>query len=285
METILEIKDITKKYDGFTLDIVSILIPEGVIMGFIGENGAGKTTTLKAILNLIKIDSGTIKIFNKDIHTDEKTIKEDIGVVFSDSSFPENLNAMQINNIMKDFHPHWDNTLYYQYLKDFDLPTKKRIKEFSKGMKMKLSIACALAHHPKLLILDEATSGLDPIVRDDILSIFQQFIQDEHHSVFLSTHITSDIEKIADYITFIHKGKIILSEEKDALLENYAILKIDEESSKKIDSMDVEGIRKSSFGAEVLINNKEKVQKQFPSAVFDHVTLEDIMLFKIKGGK
>lgn len=283
MENILEIKNMTKSYADFQLKDVSLRIPKGTIMGFIGENGAGKTTTIKAILRLIEIENGSIEVFGKDMKEFEKENKEMIGVVLADSMFPEAMQAKQIDCVMKELYKQWDSPLFYNYLKRFALPTKKTIKQFSKGMKMKLAIAIALSHHPKLLILDEATSGLDPVVRDEMLDIFLEFIQDGEKSVLISSHITSDIEKAADYVTFIHKGNILLSEEKDILLDSYGILKATPAMLERLTPSDYVGIRKSTFQLEVLVKNKEVILRRFPDAVIDHATLEDIMLYTVKG--
>ena len=217
MENNLEVKNLRKKYNGFELKDINLELPKGMIMGLIGENGAGKTTTIKSILNLIKIDKGEIKIFGLNIKENEKKIKEDIGVVLDDGFFSEYLNPADINKIMRKMYKNWDEKLYFKYLEDFKLPKNKISKEFSSGMKMKLKIAVALSHHPKLLILDEPTSGLDPVARSEILDIFQDFIQNEDNSIFVSSHITSDLEHIADYITFINEGKIVLSKTRDEL--------------------------------------------------------------------
>lgn len=283
METILEVKDISKTYSNFTLNNVSISLPKGCIMGFIGENGAGKTTTIKAILQLIYLDSGSIHVFGKDMAKFDKSCKEEIGVVLSDSMFPENMTPKNIDVVMKNIYHNWDSPVFFNYCKNLNLPVLKRIKEYSKGMKMKLGIACALSHHPKLLLMDEATSGLDPIVRDEILEVFLDFIQDEEHSVFLSSHITSDIEKVADYVVFIHEGQIILSEAKDELLENYAILKATSEQFEALENSDIIGYRTSKYSIDVLIKDRFAMKKRFPDAVLEHATLEDIMLFTIKG--
>lgn len=283
MEHILELKNVTKKYNDFELHNINLTIPKGTIMGFIGENGAGKTTTIKSILNLIHIDQGQIEVFGKEIIQHEKECKEDIGVVLSESMFPENMDMVKINKVMHNIYKHWDSDKFFEYGDQFQLPTKKRIKNFSKGMRMKLAIACALSHHPKLLILDEATSGLDPIVRDEILEVFMDFIQDEEHSIFISSHITSDIEKIADYVTFIHKGKIILSEAKDEMLDSYGILRATPEIFSELDKKDYISYRRSTYATDVLIQNRQEMQKCYPKAVIDPASLEDIMLYTVKG--
>ena len=219
MENILEVKNLCKNDDKFSLKNISLNLPKGTIMGLVGENGAGKSTTIKAILNLVHTSDGIIKIFGLDCKEHEMEIKEDIGIVLDEGFVSEYLNPKDINTIMKDMYKNWDEELYFKYLADFKLPEDKISKEYSSGMKMKLKIAVALAHHPKLLILDEPTSGLDPVARNDILDIFQDFIQDEEHGIFVSSHITSDLESIADYITFINNGEIVLSKTRDELLD------------------------------------------------------------------
>ena len=285
MENILEIKNLSKKYDGFELKNVNIELPKGMIMGFIGENGAGKTTTIKAILNIINRDAGEIKIFGLDNKENERKIKEDIGVVLDDSFLSEYLNPSDINKIMKNIYKNWDEKLYFKYIEDFKLPKEKISKEYSSGMKMKLKIAVALAHHPKLLILDEPTSGLDPVARNEILDIFQEFIQDENKGIFVSSHITSDLERIADYITFINNGEIILTKTRDELLENYGIVKCSEEQFKKIDKKDYIKYKKNKYEYDVLIKNKYEFKNNYDISVIDKPSLEDIMLIYIKGEK
>ena len=285
MENILEIKNLSKKYKGFELKIVNIKLPKGMIMGFIGENGAGKTTTIKSILNIINRDSGEIKIFGLDNKENERKIKEDIGVVLDDSFLSEYLNPADINKIMKNIYKNWDEKLYFKYIEDFKLPKEKISKEYSSGMKMKLKIAVALAHHPRLLILDEPTSGLDPVARNEILDIFQEFIQDEEHGIFVSSHITSDLEHIADYITFINNGEIIFTKTRDELLENYGIVKCSEEQFKKIDKKDYIKYKKNRYEYDVLIEDKYEFKKKYDISVIDKPSLEDIMLIYIKGEK
>jgi ABC-2 type transport system ATP-binding protein len=279
MGNILEIKNLSKKYDDFALDNVNITLPKGSIMGFIGENGAGKSTTIKLILDLIHRDSGKISIFGWDNIEYENKIKEDIGVVFEENNLPENMTITDVSIVMRNIYKNWDSKVFNSFMKEFSLPAKKTIKEFSRGMKMKLSIAVALSHHAKLLILDEATSGLDPIIREEILDMFLEFIQDEEHSIFASSHIISDLEKVADYITFIHKGKILFSESKDNLLYKYGILKCRASEFEIIDKSIVAGYRKSKFGVEALVL-KDKIKGKH---IIDHASIEDIMLFSIKG--
>lgn len=226
MENILEVNNLCKTYDSFSLKNINLELPKGTIMGLVGENGAGKSTTIKAILNLIHTSNGLVKIFGLDMKEKEIEIKEDIGVVLDEGFFSEYLTPTDINNILSGIYKNWSEELFFKYLEDFKLPKDKVSKEFSTGMKMKLKIAAALSHKPKLLILDEPTSGLDPIARQDILDIFQDFIQDEEHSVLVSSHITSDLENIADYISFINNGEIVLSKTRDELIDKMRNCKV-----------------------------------------------------------
>lgn len=284
MKNAIEIKDLTKKYDNkFELGPINIDIPSGCIIGLIGENGAGKTTLIKSLLSIIKPNKGTINIFEKDTNKYEASIKEDIGVVLDDMFFPEILNAKDLNIIMKDLYKNWNPDLYNKYLEDFKLPNDKKIKEMSKGMRKKLEIAVALSHKPKLLILDEPTSGLDPVVRSEVLDIFLKFIEDEEHTILLSTHITSDLEHIADEIIFIDKGKLLLQENRDELLDNYGILKCNIEDFSKIDKHDIIRYKKQKYNYEILISNKNKLSKKYKDYVIDKITLEDLMVLMIKG--
>ena len=285
MENNLEVKNLCKKYNGFELKDINLELPKGMIMGLIGENGAGKTTTIKAILNMINRDSGKIAIFGLDNIKDGKQIKEDIGVVLDDSFLSEYLNPIDINKIMKNIYKNWDEKLYFKYIEDFKLPKDKMSKEYSSGMKMKLKIAVALSHNPKLLILDEPTSGLDPVARNEILDNFQEFIQDENKGIFVSSHITSDLEHIADYITFINNGEIIFIKTRDELLENYGIVKCSEEQFKKIDKKDYIKYKKNRYEYDVLIEDKYEFKKKYDIYVIDKTSLENIMLIYIKGEK
>ncbi len=278
MESAFKITNLSKNYKDFKLDNINIELPKGCIMGFIGENGAGKSTTIKLILDLIHRDSGNITILGKDNKKELNFIKENIGVVMDECFFPENINAANINLIMKNIYKTWDEKKFNNLLSGFSLPDKKIIKDYSRGMKMKLSIAVALSHDSKLLILDEATSGLDPIVRDEILDVFLEFIQNEEHSIFISSHIISDLEKICDYVTFIHKGRIIFSEPKDSLIEDYGILKCSLEDFKNIDKSIIKGYRKNSFGVEALVLKNSFKGKY----IIDKASIEDIMLFYVK---
>ena len=286
MTNIIEIKNLVKKYDNrFTLGSIDLEIPNGVIVGLIGENGAGKTTLIKSILNILKIDEGNIKIFNKDFNKEENTIKEDIGVVLDNMFFPEILTPKDINIVMKDIYKKWDEELFKKYLNDFGLNMNKQIKTMSKGMRKKLEIATSLSHHPKLLILDEPTSGLDPVVRNEVLDIFLDFIQDEEHTILLSTHITSDLEHIADKIIFINKGKILLDKNRDDLLDNYGILKCDIDSFDTISKEDIIVYKKNKYNYEILVDNISKIKKKYKNFIVDKITLEELMVLMIKGVK
>lgn len=265
MDTILQVKDLCKKYEDFALDHVSFTLPRGCIMGFIGENGAGKSTTMKAILNLIRRDEGDIQIFGKDNIQNELEVKEKIGVVFDTMNLPEMLWAQDVGKMMRSLYRQWDPAKYAQYLEQFELPAKKTIKDFSRGMKMKLAIAVALSHNAQLLLLDEATSGLDPIVRDEILDILLDFIQNDSRGVLFSSHITSDLEKIADYVTFIHKGRIFFSDPKDQLLEQYGILKCTEKELAALDRKVIKGVRRHQFGVEALVEKCNGLHADIPS--------------------
>ena len=252
-------------------------------MGIVGENGAGKSTIIKSILDLINIDSGDIKIFGKDFKKNASEIKKDISVVFDESYFHDNLKLPDIDKIMKNIYPNWSKNKFLKYATEFKLPKDKKIKDFSRGMKMKLSIAVALSHDAKLLILDEATSGLDPVVRDEILDIFLDYIQNEDCSILIASHITSDLEKVADYITFVNNGKIIFSENKDELIYNSGVVKCSEKDIDKISKQDIVGIRKNTFGCEVMVSDRNKYENM--GFVIDKTNLEEIILFKVRGQK
>lgn len=281
----IEISGLTKQYDGFTLDKISFNVPKGTIMGFIGQNGAGKTTTIKSILNIISPTSGSIKILGLDHIQNEYEIKENIAAVFDEMPFHESMTANAINIMFKGLYKNWNSEVFFGYLDRFCLPRKKKIGKFSKGMKMKLQIAAALSHGAKLLIMDEATTGLDPVVRNEILDIFREYIQDEENSILMSSHITSDLEKIADCVTFIDKGKILLTGYKDEILENHAVIKCTLTDYKEISSEDYISARINDFGAEIMVSNRAEAQKKYPDLIIEKTTLEDIMLFYVNREK
>lgn len=286
MKNAIEIRNLVKNYgDKFTLGEINLDIPSGIIIGLIGENGAGKTTLIKSILNIIRSDKGNIKIFGKDIKINESEIKENIGVVLDNMFFPELLMPKDINSIMKDVYKNWDEQLFNKYLSEFKLKNNQSIKSMSKGMRKKLEIATALSHHPKLLILDEPTSGLDPVVRNEVLDIFLDFIQDEEHTILLSTHITSDLEHIADKIIFINQGKVVLDQSRDDLLDNYGILKCDVDKFDTISKDDIIAFKKNKYDCEILVNDINKIKKKYKDFIVDKITLEELMVLMIKGEK
>ena len=275
----LEIKGLTKNYPAFCLDHIDLTLPMGCVMGFIGENGAGKSTTILSILGAVNRDDGTVRILGQDTARGiPLSLKEHIGVVLDECCLPETLNLKDINGIMQAAYRTWDSKTFFRYVHRFFLDETKRIKDYSRGMKMKLSIACALSHDSRLLILDEATSGLDPVTRDELLDLFYEFIQDEQHSIFMSSHITSDLEKICDYVTYIHRGKLLLCREKDALLQQMGILKCSENLLSDIDPAAIHGKRNTAFGVEALVE-RQKVPSGF---TVEHASLDDILIYLVK---
>lgn len=280
MENCIEVKGITKNYKQFSLKDVSFSVPCGSVVGFIGENGAGKSTSIKAILGLIKPDGGEITVLGENSQKLTAETKEKIGVVFDGLTVPENLTAKQLDKVMKGIYRTWNSEKFFGLIGKFELPLDKKFKTFSRGMEMRLMIAAALSHGTELLILDEPTSGLDPVMRAEILDIFLEFMQDETHSILMSTHITSDLEHIADYICFIHKGEMIFTEERNEMLEKHRILKCTDEQLAKIDKSDIIGLRRGKFQNEVLTANAEK----YPDIPADAPTIEEIMVFYVKEG-
>ncbi len=281
MTNALTISGLTKTYPDFTLDNVSFVVPSGSIVGLIGENGAGKSTTINAALGLIQKEAGQVSILGKEKIDDDT--KERIGVVFDGSNYPEILSPKKINRIMKNIYRSWNEQIYFRLLKQFSLPLDKQVKQFSKGMKMKLAISAAFSHQSNLLILDEATSGLDPVMRDDILDMLLEFVQEEERSILVSSHITSDLEKIADYIVFIHKGKVVFSKPKDALMEQYGMIKCGTAQFEALDKADITAYRKMDYEWQVLITNREKMERKYPKAMIVPATIDEIMLLYIKG--
>lgn len=285
MDNALCIKSLTKEFEGFKLDNITMNVPKGSIMGLIGENGAGKTTIIKCILGVINKDSGNISVMGNNIDDKDNSYKENLGVVFDENSFNELYTAKDVNKIFKGIYKNWDENQFFDYIDNFNIDVKKKIKDYSRGMKTKLSLAVAMSHNAKFLILDEAMSGLDPVIRNEILDIFMDFIQNEENSILISSHITGDLEKICDYITFIHEGKIFASRNKDMFIEEYGILKCGSDDINCIDKNDIVSIRKNSFGAEILVDKKYKMKEKYKDFIIDNVTLEDIMMFVIKGEK
>lgn len=284
MNKILEINNVSKHYKDFSLKNINISLDRGFVMGFIGPNGAGKSTTIRLIMNLIKKDSGEIKIFGFDHIKDELQIKEKIGFVYDENHFYEELTVKEMKNIIRPFYKNWDENAFLTYVKKFGLPLNKQIKQLSKGMKMKFSLAIALSHHAELLIMDEPTSGLDPLIRSELLHILRSLMEDENKAIFFSTHITSDLEKIADYITIINNGEIILSKPMDELLEQYVIVKGSKEFLETATNLSFIGVEQNKFGFKALYNDKKELLDRFGNQVMiEKPTLEDILLFSTKG--
>lgn len=280
-ENAVEIRGVTKRYKGFTLDNISFDVPKGSIMGFVGQNGAGKTTTIRSMLNITNIDAGEIRLLGLDHIKQEFEIKNRLAVVFDELPFHDIFNAADMARIFEGIYPEWDNKQYADYMERFELPVKKKVGEYSKGMKMKLQIACALSHNAELLIMDEATTGLDPVVRDEILHIFMEYLRDGERSILMSSHITSDLEKIADSVTFIDKGKILLSGYKDVILETHGILKCSKEELPNIDKSEIVSARVNEFGAEVMLSDRERAVRLFPGKIVDAASLDDVMLYYV----
>lgn len=279
MANALELTNVTKKYKDFTLDDISFALPEGCILGLVGENGAGKSTTIRLIMDAIRADSGSIFVLGCDNRSREFTAwKDEIAVVLDEACFPERMTAEQADKILGDIYSGWESGTFFHYIEKFRIPRKKKFREFSRGMKMKFSIAAALSHRARLLILDEATSGLDPIVRDEILDIFYDFTRDEKHSILISSHIVSDLEKLCDYIAFIHEGKLLFCEEKDALSEKYGVLKCSGAFLDELDADAVLGKRVTGFGAEALVE-RDKVPAGLP---LERAGIEEIMVAMVK---
>lgn len=287
MDNILELKQVAKTFprSGFKLNEVSFYVPYGSIVGFVGENGAGKSTTIDCILNTVKKDSGDIRVFGRKMQDADTDMREKIGVVYDGNNFPAYLTAEQLSRIMQGLYRSWDESLFQKYLSDLGLPARQKMKSYSRGMTMKLAIAAALAHHPQLLILDEATGGLDPVMRDEVLDILLDFVQEEDHSVLISSHITSDLEKIADHIIFIHEGQIIMTASKNDLAYRYAVMRCRENQFRKLNPADILAYRKRDFQIDVLVADGALMRHRYPDVVVDHVSVDEIMLLLIKGEK
>lgn len=284
-ENAIEIKNLTKKYDGFTLDNISFNVPKGSIMGFIGQNGAGKTTTIRALLNITKIDGGSINLFGMNLYEKEYEIKEQLAAVFDELPFYDGFTAKTLGIMFEGLYGNWNKEQYYAYLERFHLPLKKKISKFSKGMKMKLQIATALSHGAKLLIMDEATTGLDPVVRNEILDIFREYLANEDTSILMSSHITSDLDKIADSVTFIDNGKILLTGYKDEILENHGMCKCSRDDFKEVAPEDYISARVNDFGVDFLVSDKAASKQKYSGLLIENTNLEEIMLFYVNKEK
>lgn len=278
---VIEIKNATKDFGDFKLDNISFAVPEGSVCGFIGQNGAGKTTTIKIILDILNVDAGEVYIFGQNIKDGSAKLREDIGIVFDEMGFHEFMTGKDINIMMKNIYKNWDEKVFFNYLKRFSLPVKKPCGSFSRGMRMKLQIAVALSHNTKLLIMDEPTSGLDPIVRNEMLQIFREYVLEEDHTILLSSHITGDLEKLADEVVFINGGKIVLAGNKDDIIEKHGLLKCKKDDLKNISESFIVYAQSGSYGVEILVNDRKACAKLYPDMIIEHASLEDIMLFYV----
>lgn len=285
MTNILTLENVNKKYEksNFSIRNISFSLPEGSILGFIGENGSGKSTTMNCILNVLRKDSGKIEIFGKEMSDEDTDIRENIGVVYDSNNFPEHLTAEQLADIFEKIYSKWDNACFEEYMQRFSLPKSQKIKTYSRGMSMKLAIAVALSHESKLLILDEVTSGLDPIMRDEILDVLLEFVKQENHSILLSSHITSDLEKIADYIVFIHDGEIILNKTKDELIYEYGVIRCSENDFVSIATEDILSYMKKDYQIDVLVSDRKLMKKKYKNLIVDNVSLDEMMLLMVRG--
>ena len=281
IKNVIEIKNVTKDYGDFKLENINFSVPEGSVCGFIGQNGAGKTTTIKLLLDVINADEGEIFLFGQNIKNDSAKLREDIGVVFDEMGFHEFMTGKDINIMMRNIYKNWDEAAFFDYLKRFSLPSKKKCGDFSRGMRMKFQIAVALSHNAKLLIMDEPTSGLDPIVRNEMLQIFREYVVEEDHTILLSSHITGDIEKLADEVVFINSGKIVLAGNKDDILEKHGILKCKKSELEQVSKPLIVNVQLGSFGVEVLVNDRRACEKLYPNMVIEQASLEEIMIYYV----
>jgi ABC-2 type transport system ATP-binding protein len=281
IKNVIELSHVSKDYGDFKLDDVSFSVPEGSVCGFIGQNGAGKTTTINLLLDVIKRDSGEIKLFGKSIDEGSAALREDIGVVFDEMGFHEFMTGKDINIMMKHIYKNWDEEAFFENLKRFSLPSKKKCGDFSRGMRMKLQIAVALSHNAKLLVMDEPTSGLDPIVRNEMINIFREYVVQEDHTILLSSHITADLEKIADEVVFINSGRIVLSGNKDDILERHGILKCKKSELEKISDSLIVSSEVTDYGAQVLVNDRHAAARLYPDMVIEPAALEEIMIYNV----
>lgn len=284
MENAIEIKNLSKSYEDFCLNNIILNIPKGSIVGLIGENGAGKSTLISSLLGIIKSSYEELKIFGMDFKTDEIQIKKDIAVIFDTTHYDDEFTPKFIGQILSKVYSNWDQATYLKYIHQFNLPMKKKIKKFSRGMKMKLEFAIAFSHDAKLLILDEATSGLDPIIRDEILSIIREYTEDENHTVLMSSHITSDLDKISDYIAYIHEGELLFMKPYDELREEYGVLHVGKELLDSLNREDIIGYTKGAYSYTILVKNRLAIQSAFKDLEIMRPTVEEIMLFYAKGG-
>ena len=285
MDFALEVRGLHKTYKEFELKDISLQLPKGCVLGLIGENGAGKSTLINAVLGLVDSEYESLKVLGQEFAGNEKKIKEEIAVIFDKTCYDLAMTPLFIGKILSNVYSNWDMEKYHNYLERFELPKKKKLKEFSKGMKMKLEFAAALSHDPKLIILDEATSGLDPVFRDEILDILREYTEDEEHTILISSHITSDLDKISDYIAFLHEGRLLFVKTYDEIQENYGVLNCGQRIFDALDREDIEAYRKEAYGYRVLVKNKQEIRKVFSDLEIEAATIEDVMLYCVKGEK
>lgn len=285
MGNAIQVRNLTKKYKDFTLDNISFTLPSGTVMGLIGENGAGKSTLINAILGVSDAEYDQVALLGHDLRTQTKLAKEDVAAIFSDSHYDYGMTPLAVGEMLSRFFRSWDQQKYLGYLKRFHLPEKKRLKKFSTGMRVKLEFAAALSHNPKLLILDEATSGLDPVFRDEILDILREFTEEEEHAVLMSSHITSDLDKIADYIAYLHEGKLLFVKTYDDIRDNYGIITCGRQLFDALSRDDISAYRKEAYSYKILVNDRAKLRRIFPDIEMVPASVEDIMLFYVKGEK
>lgn len=283
MENAIQVRNLTKKYKDFTLDNISFELPCGMVLGLIGENGAGKSTLINAMLGIADSEYEQISILGKDLRTQTKLAKEDLAAIFCDSHYDLSLTPLFVGKMLSRIYKNWDQKKYMEYLKRFRLPEKKRLKKFSTGMRVKMEFAAALSHSPKLLILDEATSGLDPVFRDEILDILREFTEEEDHAVLMSSHITSDLDKIADYIAYLHEGKLLFVKTYDDIRNNYGIINCGRDLFESLSRDCIVAYRKEAYSYRMLVNDRQKIRKIFPDVEMEPASVEDIMLFYARG--
>ncbi len=285
MVNAIEIKGLNKTYKDFMLKDICLSVPAGSVMGLIGENGAGKSTLINSILNMAECDYQAINIFGKDIRAHEKELKEDIAVIFDNTHYNLEFTPAFIGKILSRVYQKWNMDLYFDYLERFDIPLKKKLKTFSRGMKMKLEFAIAFSHDAKLLILDEATSGLDPVFREEILELLRKYTEEEDHTILMSSHITSDLDKIADYIAYIHNGELLFVKTYDDVHENYGIINCNKETFEALNRDDIVSYRKEAYSYKVMVKNRLELQKAIKDLEVEKASIEDIMLYHVKGEK
>lgn len=283
MENAIQVKNLTKSYKDFVLDHISLDLPRGMILGLIGENGAGKSTLINAILGITEAEYDQIRILGKDLRTQEKPAKEDVAAIFTDSHYDLSFTPLFVGKMLSQIYRNWDQQKFLDYLRRFGLPEKKRLKKFSTGMRVKLEFAAALSHNPKLLILDEATSGLDPVFRDEILDILRNFTEEEDHAVLMSSHITSDLDKIADYVAYLHEGKLLFVRAYDDIRNNYGIISCGQRLFDALSRECMTAWRKEAYSYRILVHDRQALKKVFPDVEIDPASIEDIMLFYTKG--